>query len=74
MYINEYGIKTSKKLDRIVRAATNHTRRNFKGYEVNGITFGDFCNTKRMLDLRNRFDIEVERIGGIDYTFGDCLA
>ena len=74
IYINEFGIKTTKKLDNIIIAAQNHVRRSFKGYEVNGITFGDFCNTKRMMNLRNRFEIEVERIGGVNYIFGDCMA
>ncbi len=72
-YINQYGTKTSKKLDRIIIAAQNHMRRNFRGYEFNGITFGDFCDTKRMSSLRDRFDAEVEAIGGVNYTFGDCM-
>lgn len=70
MYINEYGIKTSKKLDRIIAAAQNHTARSYKGR----VMFCDFLNTKRMRDLRSRFEMEVENIGGVDYTFGDCLA
>ena len=75
IYINQYGVKTTKKLDKIIEAAKNHRDRNFKGYEVNGIPFSQFwCDTKRMRDLRNRFEIEVERIGGVDYTFGDCMA
>ncbi len=74
IYINEYGTKTTKKLNKIIEAAQNHRDRNFRGYEVNGITFGDFCDTKRMNNLRNRFNAEVERIGGVNYNFGDCLA
>ena len=73
IYIDEYGTKTTKKLNKIIDAAQKHRNRSFRGYEVNGITFGDFCDTKRMRDLRNRFDIEVERIGE-DYNFGDCMA
>jgi len=69
-YINEYGVKTSKKLDRIILAAQNHTRRNFNGNKM----FCDFLETKRMVDLSTRFDAEAENIGGVDYTFGDCLA
>ena len=69
IYINQYGVKTTKKLDRIILAAQNHTRRNFNGNKM----FCDFLETKRMRDLRNRFDIEVERIGE-DYNFGDCMA
>jgi len=73
IYYTEHGVKTTKKLDKIIAAAQNHMRRNFRGYEVNGITFGDFLDTKRMSGLRNRFEAEVERIGGVDYYFGDCL-
>ena len=69
-YTNEYGVKTSKKLDRIILAAQNHTRRSYRG----NVMFCDFLGTKRMLDLNRRFQEEVDRIGGVDYTFGDCLA
>lgn len=69
-YTNEFGVKTSKKLDRIITAAQNHTRRNFNGNKM----FCDFLQTKRMLDLNRRFQEEVENIGGVNYTFGDCLA
>ena len=68
--MTEYGVKTSKKLDRIIAAAQDHTRRSFNGNKM----FADFLGTKRMTDLRNRFEAEVDRIGGVDYTFGDCLA
>jgi len=70
MYINEYGVKTSKKLDRIIKAAQNHTARSYKG----NVMFCDFLGTKRMQDLRNRFEVEAEAIGGVEYNFGDCLA
>jgi len=70
IYINQYGVKTTKKLDRIILAAQNHTRRNFNGNKM----FCDFLETKRMMDLRNRFEVEVERIGGLPYNFGDCMA
>ncbi len=70
MYINEYGVKTSKKLDRIITAAQNHTRRSYRG----NVMFCDFLNTKRMRELNCRFNAEVKAIGGVDYTFGDCLA
>ena len=69
-YINKYEVKTSKKLDRIISAAQNHTRKNFNGNKM----FCDFLQTKRMIDLSTRFELEVENIGGVDYTFGDCLA
>ena len=70
IYINQYGVKTTKKLDRIILSAQNHTRRNFNGNKM----FCDFLETKRMMDLRNRFEVEVERIGGVPYNFSDCLA
>ena len=69
-YTNEFGVKTSKKLDRIILAAQNHTKRCYKG----NVMFCDFLGTKRMIELSNRFHAEVENIGGVDYTFGDCLA
>ena len=74
IYFNDYGTRTTKKLDKIILAAQNHTRRSFKGYEENGIPFSQFSDTKRMLNLRNRFEMEAERIGGLTYNFGDCLA
>ena len=69
-YINEYGVKTSKKLDRIILSAQNHTKRSYKG----NVMFCDFLGTKRMQDLNRRFEAEAEAIGGVDYSFGDCLA
>ena len=70
IYINQYGVKTTKKLDKIIEAAQNHTRRNFNGNKM----FCDFLETKRMVDLITRFEVEVDRMGGVDYTFGDCIA
>ncbi len=69
-YINEYGVKTSKKLDRIIKSAQNHTARSYKG----NVMFCDFLETKRMSELSARFESEVNNIGGVDYSFGDCLA
>lgn len=69
-YINKYGIKTSKKLDRIIKSAQNHTARSYKG----NVMFCDFLATKRMTELYTRFQAEAKNIGGVDYTFGDCLA
>tara|TARA_R110001632_G_scaffold163003_1_gene281472 strand:- start:258 stop:497 length:240 start_codon:yes stop_codon:yes gene_type:complete len=74
IYIKENGTKSTKKLDKIILAISNNVRKNFKGYEVNGIPFSQFSDTKRMQDLRNRFEIEVERIGGVPFTFGDVCA
>tara|TARA_R100000278_G_scaffold92851_1_gene70901 strand:+ start:105 stop:320 length:216 start_codon:yes stop_codon:yes gene_type:complete len=65
-YINKYGVKTSKKLDKINKAAWEW--------------FNDGGNTSRKLNsikiikFRRRWEKEVERIGGVDYTFGDCIA
>lgn len=69
-YINEFGVKTSKKLNRIIESAQNHTKRSYKG----NVMFCDFLGTKRMMELNNRFNAEVDAIGGVDYSFGDCLA
>jgi|SaaInlV_120m_DNA_3_1039746.scaffolds.fasta_scaffold10057_2 hypothetical protein len=69
-YTNEYGVKTSKNLDKIILAAQNHTKRSYKG----NVMFCDFLGTKRMQDLRSRFEAEAEAIGGVEYNFGDCLA
>lgn len=71
IYTDQYGQTMTKKLDKIMLAAHNHTARNFKGYEVNGIMFCDFLETKRMRDLSARFYAECERIG-TDYHFGDA--
>ena len=70
MYIDKHGTKTSKKLDRIIKSAQNHMKRSYKG----NVMFCDFLGTKRMRELSERFEAEVEFIGGVDYTFGDCLA
>jgi hypothetical protein len=71
IYTDKYGNISTLKLDKIIDAARNHISKNFRGYHVNGITFGDFLQTKRMRDLKNRFEIEVNRIGA-NYTFGDA--
>ena len=66
-YINQYGVKTSKKLDRIKDLAWDYMY-NGKG------DWGKKMNTIKMYKLRSRFDKEAERIGGLDYNFGDSLA
>ena len=66
-YINQYGLKTSKKLDRIILDACNYVDNTRGSWEFKN-------NTKKMQKLRDRFDKEVERIGGVNYTFGDCIA
>lgn len=66
-YINQYGLKTSKKLDKIISAACDYVDNTRGSWEFKN-------NTKKMQKLRDRFDKEVERIGGVNYTFGDCIA
>lgn len=68
-YINQYGMKTSKKLDVIIDKAWNYIYResmnNKYEYKV---------RTKKWIKLIDRFNIEAERIGGVDYYLGDCIA
>ena len=68
-YINQYGVKTSKKLDIIIDKAWSYIYResmnNKYEYKV---------QTKKWSKLYNRFEIEAERIGGVDYYLGDCIA
>jgi hypothetical protein len=71
IYIDEYEMKTTIKLNKIIDATRKHVRTNFWNRKKE-ITFGQFCGTKRMMDLRSRFEAEVERIG-VDYEFGDCI-
>ncbi len=66
-YINQYGVKTSKKLDVIIKQAQEYVDDRSRSWEFKN-------NTKKMLKLRQRFDREVERIGGVNYNFGDCIA
>lgn len=66
-YINQYGLKTSKKLDKIISDACDYVDNTRGSWEFKN-------NTKKMQKLRDRFDKEVERIGGVNYTFGDCIA
>jgi hypothetical protein len=68
-YINQYGVKTSKKLDTIIDKAWEYLNtqslNKSRSYKM---------QTKKIYDLRIRFEKEVEKIGGVDYTFGDTLA
>lgn len=66
-YINQYGVKTSKKLDKIVEVAYNYM------YNGSNKSWSDKLNTKKIADLRFKFEKEVEAIGGVDYEFGDTL-
>tara|TARA_Y100000361_G_scaffold91912_1_gene81952 strand:+ start:691 stop:906 length:216 start_codon:yes stop_codon:yes gene_type:complete len=65
-YINEYGVKTSKKLDKINKAAWE--------WFNDGGNRSRKLNSIKIINFRRRWEKEVERIGGVDYTFGDCIA
>ena len=65
-YINEYGVKTSKKLDKINKAAWE--------WFNDGGNISRKLNSIKIMNFRRRWEKEVERIGGVDYTFGDCIA
>ena len=65
-YINEYGVKTSKKLDKIKNAAWEWVN--------DGGSWARKRDSQKLFQFRMRFEAEAERIGGVDYTFGDCIA
>ena len=65
-YINKYGMKTSKKLDKINRAVWE--------WANDGGNWSRKANSIKMINFRRRWEKEVERIGGVNYTFSDCLA
>ena len=65
-YINQYGVKTSKKLEKIKTAVWEWVN--------DGGSWARKSESKKLFNFRMRFEKEVERIGGVDYTFGDCLA
>ena len=65
-YINKYGVKTSAKLDKITRAAFEWVN--------DGGAWSRKRDSQKLFNYRMRFEKEVERIGGVKYTFGDCIA
>tara|TARA_B110001452_G_C15228960_1_gene425814 strand:- start:1345 stop:1557 length:213 start_codon:yes stop_codon:yes gene_type:complete len=65
-YINQYGVKTSAKLDKIKLAAWNWVN--------DGGNWSRKAESQKLFNFRMRFEAEVERIGGVDYTFGDSIA
>lgn len=65
-YINEYGVKTSKKLDKIKKDAWEWVN--------DGGSWSRKAESQKLDNFRMRFEKEVERIGGVDYTFGDSIA
>jgi len=65
-YINKYGAKTSDKLEKIKIAAWE--------WANDGGAWSRKAESQKLFNYRMRFEKEVERIGGVNYTFGDCLA
>jgi len=65
-YIDKYGCKTSKKLEQIKKVAWEWVN--------DGGNWARKRDSIKIIKLRMRFEKEAERIGGVDYTFGDCLA
>tara|TARA_R100000329_G_C7597047_1_gene211723 strand:- start:935 stop:1153 length:219 start_codon:yes stop_codon:yes gene_type:complete len=65
-YINEYGMKTSPKLDKIKKQAWEWVN--------DGGSWARKCESQKLFNFRMKWEKEVERIGGVNYTFGDCLA
>lgn len=62
-------MKTSKKLDVIIDKAWNYIYR-----ESMNNKYEHKLQTKKWMKLTIRFEIEAERIGGVDYYLGDCIA
>ena len=65
-YIDQYGVKTSDKLEKIKIAAWEWVN--------DGGAWSRKAESQKLFNYRMRFEKEVERIGGVKYTFGDCLA
>ena len=65
-YTNLHGVKTSEKLEKIKIAAFNWVN--------DGGSWARKRDSQKLFNYRMRFEKEVERIGGVNYTFGDCLA
>ena len=65
-YINNFGVKTSDRLEKIKEAAFNWVN--------DGGSWSRKRDSQKLFNYRMRFEKEVERIGGVKYTFGDCIA
>ncbi len=65
-FIDKYGCKTSKKLEKIKKAAWE--------WANDGGSWSRKAESQKLFNFRMRFEKEAERIGGVNYTFGDCLA
>tara|TARA_R100000655_G_scaffold5625_1_gene17134 strand:- start:35 stop:247 length:213 start_codon:yes stop_codon:yes gene_type:complete len=65
-YINQHGAKTSEKLEKIKIAAWEWVN--------DGGSWSRKAESQKLFNYRMRWEKEVERIGGVNYTFGDCLA
>ena len=65
-YINKYGVKTSDKLEKIMNSAWEWVN--------DGGSWSRKVESQKLFNYRMRWEKEVERIGGVNYTFDDCLA
>ena len=71
-YTNQYGVKTSDKLEKIMQQVREYV------YDGKG-SWEQKNNTKKMQNFRNRFEKEAERIekdskSELGYNFADVLA
>ena len=60
-------MKTSLKLDKIIQEAQTYIYGG-RGYNRNKF------NSIKWAKIRDKFEKEVDKIGGVNYTLGDCLA
>ena len=65
-YTNLHGVKTSEKLEKIKISAFNWVN--------DGGSWSRKRDSQKLFNYRMRFEKEVKRIGGVSYTFGDCIA
>ncbi len=65
-YTNQYKVKTSEKLEKIKISAFNWVN--------DGGSWSRKRDSQKLFNYRMRFEKEVKRIGGVNYTFGDCIA
>ena len=65
-YISQYGVKTSDRLEKIKEAAWSWVN--------DGGSWSRKKDSNKLFNYRMRFEKEAERIGGVNYIFGDCIA
>jgi|TARA_R100000084_G_scaffold96969_1_gene50864 hypothetical protein len=65
-YIDKYGVKTSKKLEQIKKVAWEWVN--------DGGCWSRKRESQKLFNYRMRFEKEAEKIGGVNYTFGDSIA